>query len=405
MTNRQVLTIGIEIEMVRGVNYDLLQNVSSHFDSSVSTPAYRVHAFPKLQIPITEENVIYADMLAADSTELGTEVVSNILPDLAAAKDLIRNVLVSAALCGEPPYDPRKSIHIHIGCGYTLDSLKWWLRLGTEFESLLFHLSGLGNMFRGAETGAPYCTSFTSPPAVKSNFGLVRLIHVPEALMASTIDQFWNRVGMASGTMPGRYTPQRYMYLSLYNLLLKGTIEFRAMNYTPRYDWVISMVDLLREMARFTMGAKWREEEFNISSVHDSHSLSEHHTLLQKLITMVGGVEPDSEKHLHEILDLTPSTILPKKIYFSHKKNIEVIFEREDGFVPEQIAEEEVSDPVIVDSHLLEDRLNNSRSAHQEEARLSRTLRSLDRIRFDIIPPPPEMEFDDTDVESDNDDF
>lgn len=174
----------------------------------------------------------------------GSEVIT--LPLSYDIADEVVASILSALEAGGEQFSPRTSIHFHFGFPKHLAALKRILALGIRVETLLYRLAGLGKPYRGSINKSVYARPLLSKTAVYDGDGKFAIINPSEALTARTETEFWAVLMHSLGRPAVRYHPARYYGINLYGLNLIGTIEFRMMNFSTNYNWVVSVLHLLQ---------------------------------------------------------------------------------------------------------------------------------------------------------------
>jgi hypothetical protein len=223
-----------------------------HRDASVETPVFS----------LGEHNIICppGSLLSSQLRRrtLGSEIVTRPL-SREETTAFISKVSMMLQKLGED-FTPRTSIHVHIGFPNSLVCLKRALKVGLLVEPYFYRLAGLGNRFRGEINSSIYCRPLARGPCVQSAASGNWYVLKPEVgLTATNPFDFWKGFGIPyrEGTTDyGRYIPARYFAFNLYSTLLRGTLEYRFFNMTSRYEWILTMVDLIQALTEFIISGQ-----------------------------------------------------------------------------------------------------------------------------------------------------
>lgn len=356
-------TVGIEIETVLAGRKISNNNFNIQSDASIMTPVRSINS--GLPFILSGNDTIPILSIRGRDGTIGTEFVSVIFDDFRSMRTAVSDLCEGLLSQGEPTQDNRASVHFHVGMAYTINTLKNIIRLGIRYESLLYHLGGMGYAFRGTRSNSPYCKAFTKngPPIVRSNLGNVPMFNVPALLSAESVGSFWNRFGMYNGISNGRYTPQRYMFINLYSLELHGTLEFRMCNKTLNVDYIMAMAELSRQFSLSSLNGDYQYSNDDMFSVFDKHTTEEHHQLLDFLSRDIGGITSRNLSILHDILDISPVTTLKNVYSRSHAKRYNDLFYSMNdvaglNYCP--IDDSLINESYIEDSHAIQDRIDRA---------------------------------------------
>jgi len=220
--------------------------------------------------------------------------------------------------------EERSAIHIH--CAYPISHkiLINTVKLGLSFESLIFHLGGMGYSFRGETNNSIFCRPLTmfGPPIVKNrNEKSIQLLNIEEVLKSENMDLFWkNFGGIDMNNPPSRYHPVRYFFLNIFSAILHSTLEFRIFNTTLNIDYILACMRFCQEFTKLCLQSK-NSFDF-ISSVYDPIMSSQE--LLDKFLYYT-DMEPEYKKTLFAILNKTPYPKIEPKYIETHLREYQFI--------------------------------------------------------------------------------
>jgi hypothetical protein len=297
-------------------------------------------------------------LFTTQRTVVGAELVSPVLDSddstFLEEIDKVCNVLISY---GESEESFRSGIHFHITFpSPSLKTLKNILKLGLHFESLFFHIGGMGYNHRGEKNQSIYARpiSRTGPPAVPIRTGYAQVFNISDVLESKTLQEFWLKMG----DLPGkdtRYTPIRYMSFNLYPLYQgrehRGTLEFRMFNKTlvPEYIWSAfwlcrSFTQVCLKASLMNLGELEENSVFDLD-VNDFDLLAE--------LAFLGNLPTFSLNILGQILERTPKPKFSNKYVFTHLLDrMDGYFWNESVYIPTRI-EGEIINSGFVDIHTL----------------------------------------------------
>lgn len=345
--NKIIENIGVEFEYedLQQERFNVAYFEQKH-DASCESPAYSYEGFGDIILREEIENK------KREKVTIGGELVSNILTDSDDILSILKNLTDSVYLRGESERGYRSSIHIHVAMSYNLNILKNLMRLGLNLESAFFHLGGMGYDFRGIFNDSIYCRPISKygPPIVKycnGNYGPV--FDAKDCLEANSSEQFWERYGSLGNPQENKYNPVRYVWLSLFPLLTKGTVEFRIFNKTLNPFYIYSIIVLCQRFCEASLGnlESFSLEEnsiFKTSKFESSAALQNIFGILKLPIKV--------EKTLMKIIGRTPEIKIPEKYVFSHLIDKKLFFPT--SYSPKPVDRSEVIYPTYVDLHRLE---------------------------------------------------
>lgn len=148
-------------------------------------------------------------------------------------------------------YDPRTSIHMHVGMeGRTWKEIRNLILWCAALEYPLYRMSAAGNTHRGETNSYKFCRPLSSPiyATFTDTLGhqpLVDIEALRNAKSASQMYAAWGRLDYFSSerNLP-HYSPHRLMGFNLYSTLRLGTFEWRI--FDGRYRKIGYFYDLVK---------------------------------------------------------------------------------------------------------------------------------------------------------------
>jgi len=384
LTDGMLGTIGLEIETELLLEEYGVNGWRNIHDASIEIPItyLRNRHFVIVRTP---QNVMITNMLhQGEYIAMGREYVSPIYFNKEETLGGIQNILGRIQQFGERTQNKRAGFHVHIGWAYDLKTLKRTTLMIAWLESLLFHLGGMGYEFRGMDNNSAYCRPITmyGPPIVDSNIGKVQMTNIEALLSSPTIKSFWNRFGgIDLYNIPKRYTPQRYMGVNLFSIFLHKTLEFRMFNTTLNKEYIMAIVELCKELTRFTLSNERFPDEEN--SVYMVNNKVVNHNLLSRLCSYI-ELDSETEQTLRDILEWTPVPTLPHVYVFTHLEDKIVVFDEHDlaKVTPLYPRVEEYIRSGIMDIHILERELEDAREKLERVGNRDQRVRAGQRLRL-----------------------
>lgn len=284
---------------------------------------------------------------------VGTEFVSRILDtESPESLDSIRKLTDFLTEQGESFESFRAGIHVHINLGgYNLNILKNIMRLGRLYEPVFYYLGTMGYKFRGVDNDSIYCRPITKwgPVIVNSNVGKIQSFTVEDLLLARTTEDFWYRYGaIMEGNPPNKYNCIRYNWITLYNLLSKGTVEFRVFNKTLNPEYILAVVDICKLFCQRAFSAYSIDEtENSIYTTNKNEAINLFYQMVDDL-----GISPKTMKIASFILKTAPEINLAQEYCYTHLRSYSLSVDTDARYSFKRI-NERVKSPVYVDIHTL----------------------------------------------------
>lgn len=341
-------TVGMEFETTSRLHNDFYRDelFSKYFrnthDASIES-----------QIILLKNNIYMLDSEEAPSIfsglergTAGVELVSIPLnfEEMTGAVSLLTKKLFKF---GAKDEEERAGIHIH--CAYPISHkiLVNTVRLGLSFESLFFHLGGMGYNFRGATNNSIFCRPLSSfgPPIVKNRYSdWIQLLDIEHLLNSKDITSFWRAFGgIDVNNPPNRYHPSRYFFLNLFSAFLHSTLEFRIFNTTLNSDYILACMRFCQEFTNLALQSK-NPFDF-VSSVYEP--IMSPQELLDKFC-MHTNIEPEWQKILFTMLEKTPKIELPSKYIMTHLRDYTTI---DNDWDAKKFSSEDFSSSGFIDIH------------------------------------------------------
>lgn len=283
---------------------------------------------------------------------IGTEFVSRILDNTSETSEvMIRKLTDYLTEKGESFESARAGIHIHINLGgYNLLVLKNIIRLARFFEPAFFYLGSMGYKFRGLDNNAIYCRPITKFGPTIVNWGRKKAqsFNCEDLLGAKSTEEFWFLYGgIYEENPPNKYNPIRYNWITLYNLLSKGTVEFRVFNKTLNPEYIIAMVEICKAFCQKAFSYSNLPEGEN--SLYDT-SKEGAFELFYKLAEYL-ELSERTRKIGAFIIKKSPDISLDKSYYYTHLRTYS--FNPSDANYKFKTVTEEVKTPTFIDIHVL----------------------------------------------------
>ena len=354
--NSIVSRLGIEYEVedilsssVRIPNFDCVG------DASVESPAYFSDEF-NILLDNTDDSI----HIQQREVKKGDEYVSHILSsDLEDYKELERTIKMLTKIVyekGEHDEGERSGIHIHIGMSYNLDILKNLVKLSEFSETMLFYIGGMGYRYRGESNDSIYCRPVTKygPICVPTEHGHVQCFNSEDLLTATSSRGFWRMYGDQNEERPDKkYIPIRYHVVSLYNLLTKGTIEFRPFNKTMNPYYILAAIEFCQKFCEISL-SNLSCKNLPMRSIYDTQSKD---SILEDLNTFarLGELSPKSLDTLSMIILRTPPVNIRPYYVKSHlEARMEVRTHFMGSYSPKRV-KDIIKSPRFIDRHVFED--------------------------------------------------
>jgi hypothetical protein len=323
----QIDTIGMEFETCARLSNDFYKDdgIASYFksthDASIETP-----------IVILRNNIYMVDngklpplFRHFEKATAGIELVSNPLTfdNMEKAVEILTKRL---SRFGARDEEERAGIHIHCAYPISVKVLVETIRLSLAFESLIFHLGGMGYKFRGSSNNSIFCRPLSSfgPPIVNNRNGdKIQLLDISSVLQAKDMATFWKLFGgIDVNHPPSRYHPSRYFFVNPFSSLLHSTLEFRVFNASLNIDYILACMRFCQE---FTLMCVSGKNPFDfVSSVYKPSMTSEE---LLDTFCAYTKMEPEWKKVLFEIIKKTPFPILEEKYILTHLRDYQTVEE------------------------------------------------------------------------------
>jgi hypothetical protein len=319
------------------------RNFSRHPDASIETDKFtgRKLLFNRQLKPTFKKKTV------------GTEFVSKIL-DIESPDSLesIRKLTDYLTEYGESFESFRAGIHVHINFGgYNLNILKNVMRLARLYEPVFFYLGTMGYKFRGIDNDSIYCRPITQfgPVIVNSYNGKIQSFNVDDLLLAKSTEDFWYRYGaIIENNPPNKYNPIRYNWITLYNLLTKGTVEFRVFNKSLSPDYILAMVDICKNFSQRSFDSDMVEDVEN--SIYTTNKIETMNLFYQMVDDL--NISQKTTKIASFILKTAPEINFPKEYCYTHLRNYSFPIDSDREYSFRRITEY-VKSPSYVDIHTL----------------------------------------------------
>lgn len=321
----QIDTIGMEFETCSRLPTEFYKDerIASYFrgthDASIETPIVLL----KHNLHMIDNGNLSPIFKNMERGIAGSELVSTPLTfdEMVKAVSYLTKRL---SKFGARDEEERAGIHIHCAYPISYKILVDTIKLGLAFESLIFHLGGLGYQFRGLSNNSIFCRPFSAfgPPIVTSRGGqYIQLLDIEELLKASDMETFWKLFGgIAVRNPPSRYHPSRYFFINPFSALLHSTLEFRVFNTTLNIEYILACMRFCQE---FTLMCVSGKNPFDfVSSVYNPSMSSQE--LLDNFCSHT-RMEPEWRKILFKILEKTPFPEISKKYIFTHLRDYQTI--------------------------------------------------------------------------------
>jgi hypothetical protein len=363
-------TFGLEFETEELTSEDCrgLMGYKPTHDASIERKVNITSKGIKLNLD-RQSNKWVANFLPVTQDKLvGTELVSNILdsdsPDLFRE---INNLCYTLKELGEPDQCIRSGIHVHISFpNPNVRQLKSIMRLGRNFETLFYHLGGMGYEFRGIKNDSTYCRPITrvGPACIRYRNSWAQCFYIEDLIKPErfSIEDFWNYYGDLQNHRD-RYNPVRYTWLNLFPMYsqgqYKGTLEFRVFNHTLNPYFITTIIKLCSYFANvaskltyinFKEEGLLREQSiFDGYSSNPKDTLSTFKTLVEDEVKDVGVFDT-----ARDMLNRVDRFFLPQTPVRSHLYNTRTLnpYWADSSYEP-PIIYSDPKKPEYVDIHVL----------------------------------------------------
>jgi hypothetical protein len=346
-----ITSVGIEFESdyinrsrVRGTTSDF----STEHDASIESYAYdhRGQLF-KNKLKQNDESVI-----------VGCEFKSRVFA-FDYKEDLYDNLcslLSKLEEMGDSYKSDRSGIHVHICMPYNIHILKSSLRAAAHLEQVFFHLGGMGYENRGIHNNFSFCRPITKygpslVPMYDGNY--CQCFNLDDLYSAKTVDEFFNRYGDINlQNPPGKYTPVRYHWITLYPLLTYGTIEYRIFNKTYNPLYLYTIIKFCQQVSNTCLTHKFPQLEEN--SIYSATSIS---SIINTMKNFIYKYELSLDEKdimiLEEIIKNTPLIKLDDKYCITHLQSSRSDLRRafNDSYHPPYISTSNAITPKVVTIH------------------------------------------------------
>lgn len=349
-------SVGLELESetVRAGDLDIDGFYQEH-DASIESV---VKVEPNLNVYFDSTSTIPSGMRTEEKI-VGVEFVSRIIDTTNNAyENKIRSLTSILREAGEPPQSFRASLHVHVCVPHRLVILKNLLVLGRRFERMMFHIGGMGYEFRGKINSSLYCRPITGkgPVCVPTRKGYKSQCFVlDDCLEATSVEDFWRKHGdINPSNPPNKYWPSRYVWLSLFPINTKGTIEFRQFNKTLNPLYIISAIKLCQAFSELSLNTKLM---YAYSGIEEEQSIFKPYTIQDVYNDLDYFRElTELDERTYTILKLiikgTPTVKIDDTYINSHleqRGQISRLFG--DNYCPPEINESLIVNPDVTDRH------------------------------------------------------
>ncbi len=348
MAKKLIDSIGIEFEVEdilreEFIPPDIKANFRREPDASIEKDVYPKKGF-LLDRPVRNER---------DKVISGVEFVSQVLDstNMDAIKKPVYSLVNWLSEKGESLESFRAGIHVHVNLGgYNLYILRNLMKLSAKYEALFYYLGSMGYEFRGVRNDCTYCRPVTlyGPSCILIGRKNIQIMNMKDLLESNSTEEFFFRYGgLTEENPPRKYTPIRYGWITLYNLLTeKRTVEFRVFNKSLNPEYILAMVTICKAFCSRSMSSipvTYQENSIyttpkeKIEELFDK--MAEEFLLDSKTVT-IGKY----------IISRCPEIKLEPKYYYSHLKNPDFNYNVPYNY---KEIEEKVYSPNYVDIHVL----------------------------------------------------
>jgi hypothetical protein len=311
-----VETVGIEVEtdlINRGDIRHSVDNFTTEHDASIESYAYLHNGIQFKNRPKSTDSHII----------LGCEFKSRIFTfnykeDL---YDTLCNFLSKMEEMGDSYQSTRSGIHIHICMPYNIQILASSLRAAAHLEQVFFYLGGMGYANRGAINDFSFCRPITKyGPALVPTYNerYCQCFNLKDLYETKSVEEFFYRYGSIDfRNPPGKYTPVRYHWITLYPLLTYGTIEYRIFNKTYNPLYLYTIVKFCQQVSNACLTNKFLQLPEN--SIYTPNSKD---NIIDTLNNFIYKYELPFDiteiRVLEEIINNTPEIVVNNKYCMTH---------------------------------------------------------------------------------------
>lgn len=354
MTVPVVDCVGIELEAdwpVRGnCPRDLRNYWNETHDASCETPVNVDR----------RTGIVYKKAQPGKTTTVivGSEFVSKVIDTTTEnVQEMVKGLVGYLSDCGEMPESTRSGIHFHISMPNGLKVSKSVLRVASHLEQVFYYLGGMGYEHRGVSNDFTYCRPITGPgPSciISPRTGNpVQCFVLSDLLRATNTRDFWNRYGgIIMDNPPGKYFPIRYNWVTLYNLLNKGTVEFRVFNKSLNPRFILATLEFSRRVCETALYNSSFVSSLVENSIYDEHNKDHVLTTFRSFVNESRmALDLRMYKTLETIIARTPDIKVERKYYYTHLRNFEWTGFNNGYTTPD--VEHQVYRPNFIDVHTL----------------------------------------------------
>lgn len=309
-------SVGIEFEtdyINRGEYQRVGNDFSTEHDASIESYAYKHNGVLYKNKPKSQDNyaVIGCEFKSKVFTFNYKEDLYNRLCDFLSGLEEV----------GDSYKSMRSGIHVHICMPYNINILKSLLKSAAHLEQVFFYLGGMGYENRGVMNDFSFCRPITKygPVIVPTYSGeYCQSFNLSDLYEARTVEDFFMKYGYIDlKNPPGKYTPVRYHWITLYPLLTYGTVEYRIFNKTYNPLYLYTIVKFCQQVSNACLTNKFTYLEAN--SIYDKTDKSVIIDTMESFIYKYELSLDDKDiRILREIINSTPEINMSNKYCHTH---------------------------------------------------------------------------------------
>lgn len=308
-------SIGLEIEtdnLIRTGNNS--GEFSEDHDASIETYKY---TDPALSGMLLERPLTSRSKRVVSGTEFKSSILTfNNKEDIYPS---IERFLYSLESRGECPESKKSGIHVHVCMPYSLNILKNAMNVAAHLEQVFMYLGGLGYTNRGVYNDFAFFRPITKcgPVVTTTGNGYGQCFNIKDLYESTSVKEFFYRYGgIDTGHIPGKYTPIRYHWITLYPLLTFGTMEYRVFNKTLNPMYLYSVIKFCQLVSKEMLGCTTNLPENSIFDPHSKTSVID--TMLSFVKSHSLHIDRSELDTLTNIIERTPSIRLEQNYVLTH---------------------------------------------------------------------------------------